>query len=214
MVSGDSGWVRRLPPKPMPRKLEEKLRKDLPGTPEAQTCFLQLAWLAIHGPRSEVKRVDRRHLQALIKSSHEFAEAVAALSEDEQDLIEQEQFCLFHVSHAPSFARIAGAAEWAEMTAAAAEGILTQLRQDRPHGGLLPGRGRIVIARLAQGYARCFGERPSAAPLGVFNKALTALLPHGPIANIGQEQLAELLEEIFAPSVPRPNRGRKRRPKM
>jgi hypothetical protein len=198
----------------MPSELERELRNKLPGTREARTCFLQLAWLAIHAPRGVAKPVDRRHLEALITSSRKFAEAVAALNEDEQDLIEQEQFRLFRVSHEPSFARIADAAEWARMTATAAEAIQAQLRQARPHGGLWPGRGRFVISQIARAYAHCFGGRPSAAPLGIFNRALTPLLEHGKIAPIGQKQLTKLLEEIFPRSVPRPKRGRKRRLEM
>jgi hypothetical protein len=193
--------------------LDKGLSGVLPGTPDQRRRFGDAAeecvdaYKKLYVPAGQEHRDLDAKLLRLASAAREFAAAVTAMGDD-ADLVTQGQFLTLGTGEPAELERkTAEAAEWAEVTAEAADRLLDYPRAPLPRTA--PATAKL-IADLAEGYERIFAERPSSARLGSFMLATNEILKacNGP--QIG-ESAAETVLSRMPFCAPPPRRGRKRR---
>jgi hypothetical protein len=204
-------------------KLARQLARLLPGTAmqherfigaaaEAVDCYRKLHW-----PGAQERAGQENQLAQLEDAARSYLKAVSVLSPSAWDRLRQKQFFVLRKEGRstdpplPPRRLTVDSAQWARITADAAQSLIEELHLKRRPGPKRDTAVSVLLCDLARAYGSIFGERPSAYRNGVFQGALAAIgnayrLP----LDIDERRLKSLLEREL-PSSQRPSRGRKRR---
>src|SRR4051794_28893711 len=165
------------------RELARELQSILPGLPEQQKKFLKLAEREIGFYRELTIPLKRSldllpdKLKRVAEAGNAFAAAIAGLDSNSKTILHQHLTVEMSDESILDFENVVAAAEWARLSAKAANGYLESLSGGPP--GPSPGGDRAVVSLvkcIAGHYAKIFRKRPSASRGAIFERALTQIL--------------------------------------
>ena len=146
-------------------ELARKLKSILPGSPEQQTNFLRLAeheidfYRKLTGPLKRSLDLLPDKLKRVAEAGNAFAAAIAGLDSNSKTILHQHLTVEMGGESIPNFESVVAAAEWARLSAKAANGFLESLPAKSP--GPSPGGDRAVVSLvgyIAGHYSRIFGN--------------------------------------------------------
>ena len=218
-----------------PAEREDLARQlsKLPYPEEARRTFLDAAdeaiavYAALLVPAQQDGLERKARVKRLAKAAQEFAESVADLDKDSEDLVKQSMWAAEGKGKFAHFDVVRDAGKLADRVAGGCRHWIE--RNSQPPGPKTVGAMNGLIGDLGQAYLAAFGERPSASPNGVFAKSLTeicraAALPvrfsepdqkprrddtDDAVEVIGKTRLARIIETRVVGGT-QPRRGRKR----
>ncbi len=158
--------------------LAQELSK-LPYSEEARQTFLDAAdeaidvYVALLVPMQRDSIERKARVKRLGTAAREFAESVADLDKDSEDLVEQSMWAAEGKGKFAHFHVVRDAGKLADRVAGGCRHWIE--RNSQPPGPKTVGAIKGLIGDLGQAYLAAVGERPSASPNGVFVKSLTAI---------------------------------------
>lgn len=230
----NSAWIPGALSEERRREVEKSLEKILPGSAEQRRQFLATADEEIDAYRKlhKVGLVDdekgRLRLRAFARTARAFAKAFAALDRYDMSAIrtgllmmkrrknrsdnEVEAGAQFRDADT-EFAEIACAGRVAPIAADAADAASREGGAPRKLGAPIDAADRGLVKRIADCYARIFGERPSAADEGIFSRALRAIFAGADLKlKLRAKRLEAIINGSAAGTAAAPKRGPKPRP--